>query len=77
MTQIEYLFKQYIPLLPHANDGVIFTKNKDAPYYSGTNNDIVKWKPPHLNTIDFLLVPNKKLEDPILKNKIIDLYVML
>lgn len=41
-------------LLMHENDGLIFTIDA-CPYYPGTCNEIIKWKPPHMNTIDFQL----------------------
>ena len=49
------LFKLIDPekgLLMHENDGLIFTINA-CPYYPGTCNEIIKWKPPHMNTIDY------------------------
>lgn len=76
-----YLFENYIPALPHHNDGIIFTKN-NSPYKPGTDSNIIKWKPPTMNTIDFLMVANT---DSILdgladaddfENRVIDLYVM-
>lgn len=39
-------------LLLHENDGLIFTVDA-CPYYPGTCEQIVKWKPPEMNTIDF------------------------
>jgi mRNA guanylyltransferase len=39
-------------VLLHENDGLIFTIDA-CPYYPGTCEEIVKWKPPHMNTIDF------------------------
>ena len=39
-------------MLMHENDGLIFTQDC-CPYYPGTCTEIVKWKPPHMNTIDF------------------------
>jgi mRNA guanylyltransferase len=39
-------------ILVHENDGLIFTVDK-CPYYPGTCKEIIKWKPPHMNTIDF------------------------
>lgn len=46
------IFTQIIPKLPHENDGLIFTK-EFCPYYPGTCEEILKWKPQELNTIDF------------------------
>jgi len=40
--------------LEHQNDGLIFTVD-DCPYYPGTCDEILKWKPVELNSIDFKL----------------------
>lgn len=40
--------------LTHVSDGLIFTK-VDAPYTSGTTEDILKWKPDSENSVDFAL----------------------
>ncbi|KYK64549.1 mRNA capping enzyme, partial [Toxoplasma gondii TgCatPRC2] len=35
--------------LPHESDGIIFTP-VNLPYATGTCRQLLKWKPPHLNT---------------------------
>lgn len=51
---IEMMFRDTLPNLPHGNDGLIFTC-RTSPYVTGTDEHIMKWKPPHENTIDFRL----------------------
>lgn len=41
-----------MPKLRHGCDGLIFT-SLHAPYVTGTTPNILKWKPPQENTIDF------------------------
>lgn len=53
---MEKMFKEIIPRVKqlHGNDGLIFTC-RTSDYKFGTDEHILKWKPPHDNTVDFLL----------------------
>lgn len=71
-STVEFLLKYYIKCLPHENDGLIFN-HEEKPYQLGVNNGYLKWKPSHLNTVDFFLIPNTKLI-PRFGRRILDLY---
>ena len=58
---VKYILNEYKSMLPHKNDGLIFSRNS-TPYLAGKNDNFLKWKPAHMNSIDFLLVPNKKFK---------------
>jgi mRNA guanylyltransferase len=51
---LKEMFENVLPNLPHGNDGLVFTC-KRTPYKFGTDPNILKWKPPRENTIDFKL----------------------
>ncbi|RAL07601.1 uncharacterized protein BO97DRAFT_438311 [Aspergillus homomorphus CBS 101889] len=61
---IEMMFREIIPKVKkiHGNDGLIFTC-RSTPYKIGTDEHILKWKPPAENTIDFRM----RLEFPVLE----------
>ncbi|CRG90570.1 hypothetical protein PISL3812_07614 [Talaromyces islandicus] len=61
---IEMMFREIIPKVKkiHGNDGLIFTC-RSTPYKIGTDEHILKWKPPAENTIDFRM----RLEFPLLE----------
>ncbi|KAJ5298757.1 NAD-dependent protein deacetylase hst2-1 [Penicillium atrosanguineum] len=61
---IEMMFREIIPKVKqiHGNDGLIFTC-RSTPYRIGTDEHILKWKPPSENTVDFRM----RLEFPILE----------
>lgn len=50
----KFIHDNVIPKLDHGNDGIIYTMNA-CPYYPGTCQQIIKWKPAWMNSVDFNL----------------------
>jgi ATP-dependent DNA ligase len=73
-NMMDFMLKKYVKCLPHENDGVIFN-HEEKPYLLGTTNPgYIKWKPAHLNTVDFMIVPNLTLEETA-GRRVLDLYL--
>jgi hypothetical protein len=70
---VRFLLNKYINCLPHENDGLIFN-HQSKPYELGVNAGYIKWKPAHLNTLDFMLIPNKNFTGKM-DRRILDLYL--
>ncbi|AFZ79231.1 mRNA capping enzyme, putative [Theileria equi strain WA] len=70
ITQITHIDK-FSNKLPHITDGLIFTPVR-VPYTPGTCKSLLKWKPPHLNTVDFSI---DVLFDSTKRPRLVELYV--
>lgn len=73
---IDFMLKKYIKCLTHENDGLIFNHEEKEYVLGSTNSAYIKWKPAHLNTVDFMIVPNLNLEEKFGK-RVLDLYLAI
>uniref|UniRef100_A0A1D1YR46 mRNA guanylyltransferase n=1 Tax=Anthurium amnicola TaxID=1678845 RepID=A0A1D1YR46_9ARAE len=53
LSTVTKLLKEFIPILSHAADGLIF-QGWDDPYVPRTHEGLLKWKYPEMNSVDFL-----------------------
>lgn len=53
-SDVDFLWHRVCEKLPHKCDGLIFTA-VHADYIIGSNQNILKWKPNDLNTVDFYI----------------------
>jgi mRNA guanylyltransferase len=53
----QYVLEVVLPNLPHEQDGLIYTP-VNKRYTIGTDQALIKWKPPYLNSVDFFLNGN-------------------
>jgi mRNA guanylyltransferase len=51
---LDKVLKEVVPNLKHKSDGLIFTSSISG-YKTGTCEKMLKWKPPHENSIDLQL----------------------
>ncbi|KNC78907.1 mRNA capping enzyme, catalytic domain-containing protein, partial [Sphaeroforma arctica JP610] len=54
IQKAKYIVTEVMPKLTHENDGLILTPVR-MRYVSGRFLKLMKWKPPELNSVDFLL----------------------
>jgi hypothetical protein len=63
IAQLRHVFERVIPELHHENDGIIFTPVAES-YVVGTCHTLLKWKPSHMNTVDFKLLTVYRQRQP-------------
>jgi mRNA-capping enzyme len=68
------LSDKFIKMLPHDTDGLIFQPSED-PYVAGPCSEVLKWKPPSLNSVDFLLKVRTYEKPGMVKIEVGGLYV--
>ncbi|VVC93221.1 unnamed protein product [Leptidea sinapis] len=73
MTE-QLLGEKFAKTLHHEPDGLIFQPSKE-PYVPGPCEDVLKWKPGHMNSVDFLLKIAVESGPGILPRKVGQLYV--
>ncbi|KAJ2944534.1 hypothetical protein O0L34_g3880 [Tuta absoluta] len=70
----QLLGEKFAKTLSHEPDGLIFQPSKE-PYVPGRCDDVLKWKPSHMNSVDFKLKIVTEGGQGILPTKVGHLYV--
>jgi mRNA-capping enzyme len=68
------ILEKFVPKITHENDGLIFNP-LDEPYIAGQCSELLKWKPPSLNSVDFRLTIVKDDRPGMLKESVGQLWV--
>ena len=74
LNDCRFILNKFVAKLPHHNDGLIFTQTNHF-YEVGPTDSIIKWKEPHQNTADFLIVNNFNFDPEKYGRHVVDLYV--
>lgn len=74
VVEARMVLEKFIPQLTHENDGLIFSPAVE-PYKAGQCDDLLKWKPAELNTVDFKLMIEKIGGAGMLPETVGNLYV--
>lgn len=74
INKTKWILEEFSPTLAHGTDGLIFSPAYDY-YEPGQCPSLLKWKPPEINTVDFLLKIVIENRPGLLPEKVGQLYV--
>jgi mRNA-capping enzyme len=75
MSEAQMVLEKYAPSLTHETDGLIFSPERQT-YIPGQCRELLKWKPPELNSVDFQLKISRIARPGQLPETVGELYVM-